>query len=108
MKIKPGVIVDGLQAPMWEACAVIDRVYLEHLHKEATLTSGLDGEHKPASGRVSLHYSGNAGDFRTRGIPENLLVIIWNQIKIKLKAINPAYQFRREETHWHVEFDQAG
>lgn len=108
MKIKPGANLDGLQAPMFIACSVVDEVYIHFTAREATFTSGKDGEHKPKSGRTSLHYDGLAGDWRTRDVGENLLTLIVNQIRVKLQAINPAYQVVREKNHLHIEFDKKG
>lgn len=107
MRIKPGAIVDGLQAPMLVACAVVDETYLSLTGKESVFTSGKDGKHKPKSGRKSLHYDGLAGDFRTREIPPTILQRIVTRIRKKLQEINQMYQVVLEKDHLHVEFDEG-
>ena len=101
MKIKEGVIIDGIKPPMLRACAIVDEVFLKHTGHEATLTSGRDGKHSDKS----LHYDGLADDYRTRDVPENILVLIYNEVRSKLP---PPYEVIREETHMHIEYDLKG
>lgn len=108
MIFKPGTKIDGTKPRMIAAWAIVDEVYILFTGKEATLTSGFDGNHKGSPERPSLHYEGLADDFRTRDVAENLLPQIVNQIKHKLQLISPYYQVVLESTHLHIEFDQPG
>jgi hypothetical protein len=108
MIFKPGTVIDGTRPEMLRSWAVVDEVYLQLTGKEATLTSGKDGEHKPKSGRPSLHYDGLADDFRTRDISENIVPLIVNQIRMRLKEIDSAYDVILEKTHLHIEYDLKG
>lgn len=60
MKIKDGVIMQGLHPIMRQVLKVADRIWQE-LGEELVVTSALDGEHSPGS----WHYYGCALDFRT-------------------------------------------
>lgn len=102
MKLKDETVkIDGLQAPMLRACAVVDEAFLRHARHEVTMTSAKDGKHSDES----LHYKGLAGDFRTRDVTPNELVLIFAEVRAKLP---PPYEVIDEKTHMHVEHDQKG
>jgi hypothetical protein len=102
MKVKDSTVsVDGLQAPMLHACAVVDDIYLEIARHEVTLTSAKDGKHSDES----LHYRGLACDFRNRDVTQDEFILIHAQVKIKLPA---PYQIVIEKTHMHIEYDLKG
>jgi hypothetical protein len=61
--VKSGAVVPTTHE-MRYAAQVVARVWQQHGFT-ATLTSGLDGEHKDDS----LHYSGLATDWRTKNLP---------------------------------------
>ena len=61
MKLKTGVKLKDLSPQMVLGANIIDRVYMEHSHNP-TVTSCNDGKHS----ETSLHYSGNALDWRTK------------------------------------------
>lgn len=61
MYIKKGVSLAGLTVQMVLANSIVERVY-DQFNREGTITSGEDGEHST----LSLHYSGNALDYRIK------------------------------------------
>jgi len=101
MRIKPGANLDGISAAMLHACAVIDEIYIRIAGHEVTLTSGKDGKHSDRS----LHYEGNADDFRKRDVSPNDYILILAEVKRKL---GKDYDVIDEATHMHVEYDPKG
>jgi len=95
MKIKEGVILNGLQPIMRLALYEADKVWLD-LDKELVVTSGLDSTHSAGS----KHYSGNALDFRTRYFTKGECEIAYRELKTKLGV---AFKVIWEKTHIHVE-----
>ena len=66
------------------------------------VTSGAEGEHSPGS----LHYSGNALDFRTRDLTSYQVVCLVGRIS---QALGPDYDVLDEydPPHLHVEYDPS-
>jgi len=100
MKFKQGVIMEGVSPEMLIASGEIEKIYRRN-GLDCTITSCKDGKHKDDS----LHYEGNACDFRTRDIPANLVPLIVDQVKRKL---GPDFDVILEATHLHVEYDPKG
>jgi len=72
MKLKPGVIIEGLNQEMMFALGFLEAAYWDIAGVELVVTSGLDGHHS----KQSKHYTGNAIDARTRNItPEQALKV---------------------------------
>ncbi|AOY88636.1 hypothetical protein BKP64_10900 [Marinobacter salinus] len=61
LKLKAGVVAQGLSTEIMLAVCVAQSVYASYGH-DCVITSLLDGTHSS----TSLHYSGNAVDLRTR------------------------------------------
>lgn len=96
MTIKSGVKLKGLKPEMALAATVVESVY-QHFHHECTITSALDGKHSTNS----LHYSGNALDFRTRDISSNITLNLRKTVEDRL---GPEFDVVLEQDHLHVEF----
>lgn len=95
MKIKDGVILNGLSLKMRIVLITAELIWQEY-GKELVITSALDGEHKAGS----LHYYGYALDFRTRYFTDAESLEVYN----KLKDILPGnYIVIKHSTHIHVE-----
>jgi len=97
MRIKPGVILDGIQTPMLNVLVVVNAAYARQ-GIEVWVTCGLDGEHMEGS----LHDKGLALDFRTRKIRIKIIEAIAAEVKTKL---GDAYDVMIEKDHLHVEHD---
>ena len=76
---------------------IIREVYRD-FGAECVLTSGIDGKHR----EDSLHYSGQAFDFRTRNVPAADLAHL---VATLAQALGDEFDVVLEETHLHVEFD---
>ena len=97
MKIKEGANYEGMTPLMKNACAIIDAIFNRYDYV-CVLTSGKDGVH----GEGSLHYEGDAGDFRTRQvIPETRQKIVADC----QRELGPDFEVILEDTHMHVERD---
>lgn len=99
-KLKTGVSIQALTSQMVLAVTAVHSVY-DSLGYDCVLTSGDDGLH----GEKSLHYAGNACDFRTRCIPkeehEHLTELIRDVLSVDFDVV-------LEETHIHVEYQPRG
>jgi hypothetical protein len=95
MKIKPGVILAGLQLPMRLVLMEANRIWSE-LGQELAITSGLDGTHSPGS----MHYYGYALDMRTRYFADG-----GREACSRLRSALPAAYFvQLESNHIHVSY----
>lgn len=99
MKIKPGVIVDGIHPQMLRASAIVDEIYKEFGQHDVTMTSCKDGKHKADS----LHYEGRACDYRKKDVTAGQYVLILHAIRQKLEPLQ--YDVIDEETHLHIEYE---
>lgn len=97
MRIKSGVLLESLSPQMVLAALIVDRAYSDHAH-ECTITSGSDGKHKAGS----LHYVGDALDFRTRDVEEAVMTELVATIKERL---GENYDVVVEADHLHCEYD---
>ena len=104
--LKPGVRISKLTPPMALGNQVVHCVYSEHSYP-CIITSGEDGRHSPKS----LHYSGNALDYRTKNIvsiKEKMRVLavcrerLGKNYDVLLECLN------RPNEHLHVEYDPPG
>jgi hypothetical protein len=103
MKIKDGVIMQGLQIVMRPALIEAERLWKQFGQEEGvTITSALDGEHSAGS----LHYYGLAVDFRTHYWSPDTAKKVWLLLKGKLAEISPNFDVIYHKTHIHVEWDE--
>ena len=92
------VDLDGVSDEMWSAALKVDRLTKNLFGREAIITSALDGVH----GEGSLHYSGNAMDFRTRDFTAYLKGLYRKETA---NALGPDFDVVLERTHLHIEYD---
>lgn len=103
MKLKPGVRLKGLSPQMVLAAMVVDDLYKKR-GLECVITSGNDSKHMLGS----LHYSGNALDFRTHYQELNHLEIdLRDEIR---ECLGPDFDVVLEGVgtpgeHIHLEYD---
>lgn len=103
MKIKSGVIMQGLQLCMRPALVEAERIWKQFGQDEGvTITSALDGEHSAGS----LHYYGLAVDFRTRYWSPEVACKVYHQLKKRLREISTHFDVIFHKTHIHVEHDE--
>lgn len=98
MKFKAGVRLEKLTPQMVLGAMIVAQVYLEVCGIVATITSGSDGDHSP----TSLHYEGNALDFRTRDLPPSRVPTVVEKVRDRL---GENYDVVFEKDHLHVEYD---
>lgn len=94
---KEGIDVNGIHPMMMAAVPIICRVF-HAFDSPALCTSGLEGEHDPAS----LHYVGCAMDWRIWYVDDAALEEL---VKALQEDLGPDYDVVLEATHIHVEFD---
>lgn len=98
MKLKPGVIVQGISNEAMIGVLAAQAVYQRH-DLDFVITSMLDGKHSSKS----KHYRGDAVDIRTRHIQNaNMKAQIVAEIK---DALGQDYDVILESTHIHLEYD---
>ena len=97
MRLKPGVKLVGLTPQMFLAAVVVERALFE-FDLEAVITSGSEGRHID----TSLHYSGNALDFRTYKLTPGEAMSFANDVKDRLGR---DFDVVLEKDHLHVEYD---
>ena len=96
MNLKEGVQIQGATTELLFGLIVANQVYSDFGY-ELTVTSLLDGKHSLSS----LHYSGNAGDLRTRNVAPEDRPPIRDKIKENLGI---DYDVVLESTHIHLEY----
>ncbi len=114
MKIKKGVILQGLQIEMRPVLKQADKIWTS-LGQELVITSGLDGVHSAGS----LHYYGYALDFRTNYFSDIEKQKAYNMLMDWKKSNNFYFNMETDEydysrsydiilhkTHMHVEYDR--
>lgn len=94
LSFKPGVKLQGLKTTILIALQVVVEVYRRY-GAACVVTSGTDGSH----GVGSLHYSGNALDFRTRHLSRTVAIAIAGDVKA---ALGPDYDVVLEWNPWHL------
>ena len=99
MKVKKGVIFDGVRPEIFFACGVAHAIHRDLFHTPLVVTSLLDGTHMPNS----LHYTGRAVDFRDRDLSLEQQSAFVSELSRVLSPLG--YQIIKEKDHIHVEFD---
>lgn len=99
MRIKPGVLLVGLQWPMRKALMTADEIWRAY-NQELVITGGLDGEHSSGS----LHYYGYAIDLRSRYFDANTKKMVVNSLRDRLGS---DYNVITHKTHIHVEYQRV-
>ncbi len=97
MRFKEGISLRHLQPQMVLASDVVATVYEQNGYA-CVITSGDEGVHA----KYSLHYSGNALDYRTKHILESARAALASEIQ---EALGTQFNVILESTHLHVEFD---
>lgn len=96
MQIKPGVILNDR---IWEAAIKIERaLWIAAPDVPCVITSRWDGTHMEGS----LHYEGQALDFRTRDLTAGQ-IHIW--VALVEESLGEHWDVLLEKDHLHVEFD---
>lgn len=96
MKIKPGVKLCGLKPEILLGHLVVARAFRE-MGRECVITEVTGGVH----GRASLHYQGQAIDYRTRHLSGQEKTTLLNQILVRL---NGEFDVVMHPDHLHVEW----
>lgn len=107
MKIKDGVIMQGLQLEMRTVLQKADALWKKH-GKELVITSALDGTHSAGS----YHYFGYALDFRTRYFFDNVPQeqgqrTVMEIVKDLQAQLGDKYTVLFESTHIHVQYNAS-
>jgi hypothetical protein len=97
VKIKDGVILEGVQWQVFSAAIIVEAV-LKTFGVELVITSCKDGKHMPKS----LHYSGLAFDARSRELAPQFQVSACEEMK---RRLGPDYDVVLEKDHFHIEYD---
>lgn len=100
MKLKQGVITEGVCPQLWWALGVADEIYRRH-YKQLVVTSLRDGTH----GEHSKHYLGQAADLRTRNLTHGEIDTLYAEIKSTLDPLGFDTVDERGKLHLHIEFD---
>lgn len=98
MLLKASVSLEGVTDEMMKAAIVIETLTKSLIGREAIITAGTDGKHSDNS----LHYSGNAMDFRTRDMKPMLRQIYRDKVA---DLLGNDFDVVLEATHLHVEYD---
>jgi hypothetical protein len=96
MKLKKGVLINGLKPEMVLGLMIIESVFNKH-GKEFVITEVTGGKH----GRASLHYVGYAVDIRTRNFTSEDIEVLARDVR---EALGENYDIIIESTHIHVEY----
>ena len=99
MKIKSGASIQGLDIRMRPALVEADVIWSQR-GKELVVTSGLDGEHIPAS----LHYYGLAVDLRTRYFTKEEKEEVRQELQT---ALGMSFDVISEKSNMHVEYNNG-
>lgn len=104
MKIKKGVILEGVKQEMFDIWNIVEAEFLKYGAPYTMITSGTEGRHMNGS----KHYKGLALDFRTFHVPksghdgEGYI----RQIKINLDKKLKGYDIViHKKSHMHIEYD---
>jgi len=98
MKIKEGVIMQGLQLPMRKVLKKAALLW-RNQREELVITSALDGTHSAGS----YHYYGYALDLRTRYFTTTVSAELAKTLQFQL---GEAYTVLFEGNHIHVQFNK--
>lgn len=97
---KSGVSINGISSEMLFALWQTAHIY-NNYGQNLTVTSARDGKHKVNS----LHYSGQALDFRTYDVEKSKMQLIYSALHFSLS--NRGYDVILESDHLHIEFDPS-
>lgn len=103
IRLKPGVSLKHL-TPQGAALLSIVASCFEELGFVCVVTSGSDGTHSPAS----LHYTGNALDFRTKHVPRDRLDSLLDFVSKALEGSEFQWLLEKRDLpgeHLHAEYD---
>ena len=98
MKIKKGVTLAGIKPELMVGLFIADGVW-KSLGQELVITSVTDSKH----GKHSLHYTGFAGDLRTRYFDESEVPAVASALRDAL-GNSPDFDIVVEKTHIHIEW----
>ena len=96
MKIKKGVSISGIRPETVLGILIVNSVYEKH-GVELVLTSVMEGKHKT----YSLHYSGCAGDTRTRDFPPEAIPAVLKDLR---ESLGDEFEVFFEKSHFHIEW----
>ena len=96
MKLKAGVIIQGIRPELVFALNVADRIY-KMFGEILVITSLDDGKHS----KLSLHYSGAAADLRTRYFDEMEIGKVADMLRSDLGV---DFDVVIESDHIHLEY----
>lgn len=99
MRLKRGVITNGVQPPIWFALGVATEVFGE-LNKVLIVTSLADGH---ADKPRSLHHKGLAADLRTRDLKPEQRKNVCDWLAESLDHLG--FDVVLESDHIHIEYD---
>lgn len=102
MKKTSNVVSSGVTKEIVFAIGVADEIYRRIANQEVVITSLNDSQHMAGS----LHYLGQAVDFRTRTLTLNQLNQIVAELKNRLYPLG--YDVVLESDHIHIEYDPKG
>lgn len=96
LRLKDGVLIQGMSNEVLLCVMIVQKIY-ESYGYDCIVTSALDGLHS----KNSLHYSGNAIDFRIRHLKKKHKHKIFEDIK---SSLTKDFDVVLESTHIHVEY----
>ena len=97
LSLKPGVSVRGVGTEMCTAIVIVNGIYANRGYP-CVITSCVEGDHS----RGSEHYKGDAADFRTRHMNEEVKLAVHLECR---QALGAEYDVVLEGDHLHIEFD---
>ena len=97
ISIKRGARIQGVSVEILLAVTIAEGIF-NRWDKEVVITSGTDVPHSNSS----LHYTGDAVDFRSRHLTQDQKSAIARLLK---DALGDEYDVVVEPDHFHVEFD---
>ncbi len=103
MKIKSGVIIQGLHASMRSALMKADKIMVQH-GASLVVTSALDGTHSPGS----LHPYGFAIDIRSKHLEQDNKADVLRQLQEQLPDFDVILECAgKDNEHFHIENEKA-
>ena len=99
MKCKQGVKLFGCSPQILATMPIADAIWKELGAEEAVVTSG--SEQTAKHSRASIHYSGNALDYRIRNLVESHRKRAADKLR---DSLTDEYDVVLESDHIHVEF----
>jgi hypothetical protein len=102
MKIKKGVILEGMKPPTLYAAGVCDQTW-DGMKRIFVMSSGLEGVHPD---KRNIHGNGWAFDIRTRDLPKWQVDSFALMLKHRLDPLG--FDVVVEGNHIHIEYDPKG